>query len=881
MSNQHSQGNSRQKYVSNYFGLAIRQRRTHCEAHTQFLQRLLMIWLMLALPPWVLAAQQDLVGPSGSGAFGNLVKALPNGNFVVTDPEFDLQNPTVTDVGAVYLYSPDGEIISRLTGSQAHDKVGSGGVKGLANGHFTVFSRDWGNQRGAVTWGSATRGVEGVVSLANSLVGTSGGLSLVTVLRNGNYVVSSNHWSSATAQSAGAVTWCNGATGSAVGEVSAINSLVGSQSYDFVGAELGVSPSIIELSNGNFLVRSSNWSNRDIQGAGAVTWVNGNSGLTGAVSAANSLVGTSHADKVGSAGVIALPNGNYLVSSFDWDVPNQVSDVGAVTWGNGATGTSGVLSIANSLIGTTQYDRIGTIDFAPEQPVITVLANSNYVIQSAQWDDPDSGKVNVGAVTWGNGKTGTFGRISSANSFVGSEAWDQVGYDSGNNLDNKPRGVTALRNGNYVFESVRWHDNKGAVTWGDGNTGSSGIVSSANSFVGASDGDSIGGRGVYPLSNGHYVIASPSWDASPEIQDAGAVTWGDGTTGGRGVVSAANSLVGGKSLDYVGFNGVVALSNGNYVVSSNFWSEEAPAPRATGAVTWGDGARGSVGVVSESNSLTGSIAGFVTALSNGNYVVCSNGWNDPVSGMSVGAVTFGNGMNGTVGKVSAANSLLGARTGDLFAGYVLALRNGNYLVAASSWDETGVGIDAGAVAWGNGRTGLIGRISASNALIGTQAGQRIGTQGTLTRVLANDNYLISSTGWNGAASSVGALTWGDGNGGTTGYISAQNSLVGTTANDQVGTGFAELDNGGYAVFSQHWDNAGIVDAGALTFSDGRGVRGAINANNSILGRRANSFPFSAFDYDRRRDRFIVGRSTLNVVTIFTLQGDALFSNGFE
>ena len=45
----------------------------------------------------------DLVGPSGSGTFGERVVVLDNGNLVVLDPHFDA--PEAVDVGAVYLLS--------------------------------------------------------------------------------------------------------------------------------------------------------------------------------------------------------------------------------------------------------------------------------------------------------------------------------------------------------------------------------------------------------------------------------------------------------------------------------------------------------------------------------------------------------------------------------------------------------------------------------------------------------------------------------------------------------------------------------------------------------------------------------------------------------
>ncbi len=79
-----------------------------------------------------------------------------------------------------------------------------------------------------------------------------------------------------------------------------------------------------------------------------------------------------------------------------------------------------------------------------------------------------------------------------------------------------------------------------------------------------------------PLSNGNYVVTSPDW-ANGAAGDAGAVTWGSGTAGVSGVVSATNSLVGSTAGDSVGENAgsVLALSNGNYVVSSQYWNNGA------------------------------------------------------------------------------------------------------------------------------------------------------------------------------------------------------------------------------------------------------------------------------------------------------------------
>ncbi len=87
------------------------------------------------------------------------------------------------------------------------------------------------------------------------------------------------------------------------------------------------------------------------------------------------------------------------------------------------------------------------------------------------------------------------------------------------------------------------------------------------------------------LSNGNYVVSSPDW-TNGAAANAGAVTWGSGMAGVSGPVSAANSLVGSTANDGVGgeFNGVTALTNGNYVVSSPAWTNGAAACGGRGHV---------------------------------------------------------------------------------------------------------------------------------------------------------------------------------------------------------------------------------------------------------------------------------------------------------
>ncbi|MFW3327962.1 beta strand repeat-containing protein, partial [Aliarcobacter butzleri] len=704
---------------------------------------------------------------------------LSNGNYLVTSRYWSNNKGAVTfasgDTGIV------GEVSSSnsLVGTTNNDRVGYNGITELSNGNYVVRSSNWSNNKGAVTFGSGTSGVSGVVSSSNSLVGTTNGDYVgnngITALSNGNYVVRSTIWSN----SKGAVTFGSGTTGVS-GEVSSSNSLVSTTDGDYVGDN-----GITELSNGNYIVSSTTWSNK-----GAVTFGSGTSGISGVVSSSNSLVGTTENDRVGSNGIVALSNGNYVVLSSYWN-----NSKGAVTFGSGTTGVSGVVSSSNSLVSTIDNDKVG-------YDGITKLSNGNYIVRLSTWSN------NKGAVTFGSGTSGVSGEISSSNSLVGTTAGDYVG-------DN---GITELSNGNYVVRSSSWSANKGAVTFGSGTSGVSGVVSSSNSLVGTTAGDYVGYDEITELSNGNYVVRSSSWSNS-----RGAVTFGSGTTGVSGVVSSDNSLVGTTDGDRVGSTGITQLSNGNYLVRSYYWNN------SKGAVTFGSGTSGVSGEVSSSNSLVGTTDGDrvgingITKLSNGNYVVRSYYWS-----ANKGAVTFGSGTTGIVGEVSSDNSLVGTTNNDS-VGYngIVALSNGNYVVRSSSWSA-----NKGAVTFGSGTSGVSGVVSSSNSLVGTTNGDSVGSDG-ITK-LSNGNYVVRSSSW---SANKGAVTFGSGTTGIVGEVSSSNSLVGTTNNDKVGiNGITELSNGNYVVRSTTWSD----NKGAVTFGSGTtGVSGVVSSSNSLVGTTDN------------------------------------------
>jgi Repeat of unknown function (DUF5650) len=671
---------------------------------TSFHRRVVILILVCGLPLAMSAGAQqiDIPGPLASIVFGSAVAVLPNGNIVVTDP----YRGAISNTGAVYLYSPAGTLINFFTGSSFNDHVGSGGITVLTNGNFVISSPNWNNgtivNAGAVTWINGSSGLSGAVSVANSLVGSRANDSVggkgVYALTNGNYVVASPGWANNTNAIAGAVTWADGSTGLA-GVVSIGNSLVGTTAFDSVG-----SGGVTALSNGNCVVVSPGWNNGVGTEAGAVTWVSGSTGLAGAVSASNSLVGARFQDFVGNGGVTALSNGNYVIASPNWD--NGVARVGATTWADGSTGLSGAITGSNSLVGFRDGDDVGSGG-------VTALSDGDYVVASPNWSTVNA---NVGAVTRGNGSMGIAGLISVGTSLYGTTAGDNVG--SGN--------VTALSNGNYVIASDKWHNGSGAevgaVTWVNGNANVVGPITAANSLVGTTNGDDVGSRHVTALGNGNYVVSSPNWVFNGTTAGAGAVTWADGSTGLSGVVSAANSLVGTTVNDFVGGAGVHALSNGNYVVTSPSWANGQTTQ--VGAVTWANGNTGLSGPVSASNSLVG-ITAFdnvgdlgVTALSNGNYVVASYQWHNNATA-NAGAVTWADGGTGLSGPVSAANSLIGTTANDYVGSAgTTALSNGNYAVCSPAWNN-GMTAAAGAISLGRGDGSLTGPILATNSVLGT------------------------------------------------------------------------------------------------------------------------------------------------------------------
>jgi hypothetical protein len=197
--------------------------------------------------------------------------------------------------------------------------------------------------------------------------------------------------------------------------------------------------------------------------------------------------------------------------------------------------------------------------------------------------------------------------------------------------------------------------------------------------------------------------------------------------------------------------------------------------------------------------------------------------------------------------------------------------------------------------------GVVGSLSPSNSLVGSVQDDLVGRAAI---ALTNNHYVIASDRWNnGAALRAGAITWGDGNTGVTGTISATNSFVGTRTDDRLGQEgriFATVD-GNYVVASPLWDaSAGTngFNTGAVTFGLGTGLlptqvsllnnadlSGPLTINNSAFGAQSRPAtpPELVFDYNPSpvpEDRQLVhGLPQENRVLIFAY--DVLFRGGFE
>ena len=734
---------------------------------------------------------QETIGPSiielidpnpqaGDLFGGSYEQELSNGYIAVHEPNDDFAG---TDAGAFYIFDPsNGDLVSAFTGTQAGDHIGDYSLWNMGSDYYILRSTQWGDYRGALTLFNADTGISGSLSSTNSLVGAA----------TGDYIGYSSYYS---------------------------------------------------LGNDKYLIRSSYWGDD----AGSVTWFDITQGLSGVVGATNSLVGSIADDDVGSY-IYSLGNNKWGIFSPYWD-NGSATDAGAVTIIDSEAGIpTGMVSSANSLVGTNTGDYVGSYYYYyGYYPDYSTLSGSILMIRSRYWYDE------AGAVTLYDTLTDPItGEISASNSLVGGTPGDQIGLQYQNlTYDNK-----------FAFISPNWNSGTGAVTIFDMTEGISGEVSDANSLVGTNPGDYVGSGGVNYISYSNdgtdhrqYLIISPDWNSG-----AGAVTWySTANAPVTGELSGSNSLIGGSGGDGIGEYQSVSYGGGYslYALLSPDWYNESEDAEYAGAITLFDPVTGTffsdgsslTGTIDNTNSLVGTNTGdnigldgldYLTYTYDGSYhykyLSRNPNWNS-----GAGAVTWIDTDIGITGDVSAENSFVGSTAGDGVGSDVSGVYSNVYAIISPDWDNGGAA-DAGAVTLFDRATGmlltgdpLVGEIYLENSLVGVNAGSRVGSGGI--EYLSGYYQMVRSPEWNdGSGTNLGALTWFDASAGLTGMVDDM-SFTGEQSDDNVGSSsLISIGNSQYLIVSPDWDNGTIENAGAVTtFDYTAAITGSHGIEVSLIG----------------------------------------------
>ena len=539
-------------------------------------------------PPATITSFELLDPTPGAGDnFGRWVTILSNGNIVVSDPN---DSTIAVDNGAVHLYSPiSRSLIASIYGDSANDRLGF-----------------------------INNSTSGVVGLAN-----------------GNYVIASARDNVGSIIEAGSVRLMDGTTGTQIG-----SPITGDRKNDLLGFD-----GITALANSNFVIASSFDNEGGITNSGSVRFVNGSTGIQ----IGSAIVGDQANDRLGSDGVTALTNNNYVIASSQDDFGVRIN-AGSVILVNGSNGDK----IGDAIVGDLANDQLGFDG-------TTALTNSNYTIASSL--DTENGISNAGSVRLADGADGMqLGKI------VGDNISDRIG--SG--------GTTALPNANYVIASP-FDDvvvsgaivsNAGSVQLVDGADGTKPIVTP---ITGDNADDELGSDGVTALPHHYYVIAS-SIDDEGGVLNAGSVRLVNGVTG----IQISPPVVGDIPNDRLGSKGTTALPNGNFVIGSP--NDTVGGIVAAGSVRLVDG------LTSDElgNAIVGATAsdsmGFdgTTALANNSYVT----------------VTRFEDVDGVVnsGSIRPVNGATGNQIGNTIAGKVADDMNGAIVVGSSSGDYIVIGL---------------------------------------------------------------------------------------------------------------------------------------------------------------------------------------------
>jgi len=522
------------------------------------------------------------------------ITALNNGNFIIASENDDISG--IANAGSVMLINGTTgiQIGTTITGDNVNDHLGGTMIIGrpsiikLNNNNFVISSRldDIGgiSDAGSIMLINGTTGSQIGATIAGDNLIDEIGRSSITALNNSNFVIASSIDDVAGVNNAGSIMLINGTTGAQIG-----TTIAGNNENDQIGGS-----GVVELSNGNFVVSSSNDDVGGLINAGSVMLISGVSGdrIGPAIS------GDDQSDQFGSSGVTALSNGNFVVSSRNDDVTG-LFNAGSVTLINGTTGAQ----IGARITGNDRTDQLGSSGIA-------ALDNGNFVIASS--NDDVGGLINAGSVMLMNGSNGS--QVGST--IAGNGPGDRLGLS----------GIAALDNGNFVIASsnddVSGVANAGSVMLINGTTGSQiGATISGNNID-----DQIGNSGITVLDNGNFVIASRNDDVGGVI-DAGSVMLINGVNGNQ----IGTTITGDSTDDQLGSSSITELNNGNFVIASQ--NDDVEGVINSGSIILINGINGNqIGATifgDNQGDQFGSSS--ITALNNGDFIVSSE--EDDVGGV--------------------------------------------------------------------------------------------------------------------------------------------------------------------------------------------------------------------------------------------------------
>jgi filamentous hemagglutinin family protein len=327
---------------------------------------------------------------------------------------------------------------------------------------------------------------------------------------------------------------------------------------------------------------------------------------------------------------------------------------------------------------------------------------------------------------------------------------------------------------------------------------------------------------LVPNSKYVYVNSASMLSASSRRRGngGGVVLWSDGTTrffgsiiargagdggnGGQVEVSGQQTLQFGGMVDAAGgpggANGTLLLDPKNLTIGAaagglSILELADPNPEADGSGNFGSS---------------------IVDLLNNRVLVTDP--NDAFGGVNAGAVYIYNKATGSL-----LMSLTGSHAGDQVGANYNSLPGDLKVIQSYNWNS-----NVGAFTWidasGAGSLPASGIVSAGNSLLGTVAGDLsssslYGSAGRLQ--LFAPNY----GGGKGAVASLPA-------GGMTGTLDSTNALVGSAANDHVGSGGSTALNGRTFILSPQWNSS----TGAITVVDlTAAVSGTVGLSNSLVG----------------------------------------------